>query len=212
MKLFNIVLIGSLTMTIMMGCTGSSHHKAQRQAIDPFKDAPKWVIYPDVKNGIGVAATAPACSGGVAFQRDVAMADAYFLAAVEIKALMLATLDDLKTSAKAGYQDDVERVTKRLVALETEQMVIPGLKKRDVWFNSQTGELWAWYAVSKENIAKGMAQALAMMKADKEFIREGVSYLDKNIKMLKEDARKRKRGTEHAGGKAFRILEKDLSN
>lgn len=160
----------------------------QKSFVNPYKGAPKWVRHPDLKEGIGVAAVAPYSKMGAAFQEEALLADAHHKVSTKVVAVVHTSLDMLREEDKFASYAAGHQVFKSVVAVETSKLTISGMRRRELWFNENTGELWGWYCLTLEDLKNNFHQAMQKAEADRAFIERGVKYLDENVRRLKEQA------------------------
>jgi len=196
--MFTIGKIGLIIVAINLfffGCTSQNQQslqiKKEMSECTALTNAPIWVINPTVDDGIGISGISGKSNGGISFQMDIARADAFNKAAMEIKTVVIATLDLVRETAKVDISNEARESMKNVTALEVREIPVSGLKRKNIWSSDCTGDLFAYYVISDNTIKNNVKKTLEKVNASHKVIDNAMEHLDKEITKIKENVQNR---------------------
>lgn len=143
-----ILLLAAMSL-LMVGCIGG---KPKTELADPcFKDAPQWVINPQVEGAIAAAGSAKKSAGGMQFTRDAAMANARSEISRVIEVKVKTMMKDFTQVTGVGDAETVDKVTSS-VSKQVSSQVLKGTMQKDAWF-SPCSELYVLVVLDPTQVA-----------------------------------------------------------
>jgi len=185
-----LILFIALSLIVgLAGCSGTKPviGKSEAKYFNPLEDLPKWVSEPEIDDALAVSAVAPYCHAGISCQIDILDAEAYQKLAMHTEAIIISTVDMLRETHQVANIEASKQTVKKLIALEIPAVSLPRIQRSKWFFNENTGDLWALYFVTDEALKDAFRLSLLKAGAEKQFIEEGVAYLDKNILQMKNN-------------------------
>jgi hypothetical protein len=191
--MLNIKKIGIIifiTNLLFTGCNNQSQlQKTEEKKCSALTGAPAWVINPTVDDGIGVSGISSSSKGGISFQIDIARADAFNKVAMEIKTIVIATLDLVRENTKVDISNEARESMKNVTALEVNMIPISGMKRKNIWASECTGDLFVHYVIPDNTIKNNVKKTLEKIKASNAIIDKSMIHLDKEIDKIKDNAK-----------------------
>ena len=183
------LFVASLLFT---GCNNQPkpQSKIEVKKCTALTGAPAWVIDPTVNDGIGVLGISSPSNGGISFQIDIARADAFNKVGMEIKTIVIATLDLVRENTKVDISNEARESMKNVTALEVNMIHVSGMKRKNIWTSECTGDLFTHYVIPDNTIKNNVKKTLEKVKASNVIIDKSMEHLNKEIDELKENAKK----------------------
>ncbi|PLX69882.1 MAG: hypothetical protein C0603_02815 [Denitrovibrio sp.] len=157
-----ILLLAAMSL-LMVGCIGG---QAKKELADPcFKDAPQWVINPQVEGAIAATGSAKKSAGGMQFTRDAAMANARSEISRVLEVKVKTMMKDFTQVTGVGDAQTVDKVTSS-VSKQVSSQVLQGTMQKDAWF-SPCSELYVLVVLDPSKVAmETKKQVVSSMKKD----------------------------------------------
>jgi hypothetical protein len=187
-KIIMSLFVASLLFT---GCNNQPkpQSKIEVKKCTALTGAPAWVIDPTVDDGIGVLGISSPSNGGISFQIDIARADAFNKVGMEIKTIVIATLDLVRENTKVDISNEARESMKNVTALEVNMIPVSGMKRKNIWTSECTGDLFTHYVIPDNTIKNNVKKTLEKVKASNAIIDKSMIHLDKEIDKIKDNAK-----------------------
>jgi hypothetical protein len=146
-----------LGVFVLTGC--SQKETAIEKTEGELKDAPQWVLVPEVKGFISAVGSAPANAGGdFAFQREEAMNDARNQLASQIEVKVNNMFKSFKGVTGGGsdatFDKSSEQVSKQIAS-----QTLHGTKIRNTWIN-ENQTLYVLMIIDTQSVKDYMGKAI----------------------------------------------------
>jgi hypothetical protein len=181
-----LVLIPALIVFALSGCAGQPVIGKDAKYFNPLDGLPKWVADPKTDDGLAVSVSAPYSHFGISNQLDILDAEARHQFALHMQAIVTSTLDMVRETHKLSNIEVGRQTVKKLLSIEIPTAVLPRLQRKKWYFNENTGDIWGFYTASDASLKDAFRLSLIRAGIEKQFIEEGVAYLDRNISKMKD--------------------------
>jgi hypothetical protein len=180
-----LVLISALIVFSLIGCAGQPVIGKDAKYFNPLDGLPKWGADPETDDGLAVSVSAPYSRLGISNQLDALDAEASHKFALQMQAIVTSTLDMVRETHKLSNLEVGRQTVKKLLSVEMPTAVLPRLQRKKWFFNENTGDIWGFYTASDASLKDAFRLSLIRAGIEKQFIEEGVAYLDSNISKMK---------------------------
>ena len=187
--LLKSLVVVSVATVAFTGCANDTPKVSKVYLNNELKDAPKWVMMPEVKGYVSELGIASQNAGNdFSFQREEAMADARDNLAKQISIKVNNMFKSFKavtgSGADATFDKSSEKVSKQIAS-----QTISGSKVKDTWI-SRSGTLYVLMAIDTKSVSDMMEKVVkTSFKNDKAMYQKFLASkaqgeLDKELEKL----------------------------
>jgi len=159
-------LLLMVSVFLVAGCAGMGGGEDKGLADPCFKDAPQWVLTPQVEGALAATGSAKKSKAGMQFTRDAAMANARSEISRMLEVKVKTMMKDFTRVTGVGEDAVVDKVTSS-VSKQVSSQVLKGTMQKNAWF-SPCSELYMLVVLDTDKVKSlTKKQVLTSMKNEK---------------------------------------------
>jgi hypothetical protein len=153
------LLVVSMTSVVFTGCANDNANISTGYVDMELKDAPKWVMNPEVEGYIAELGSASRNAGNdFSFQRTEAMADARDNLTKQISIKVNNMFKSFKTATGSGKDSTFDK-SSETVSKHIASQTLSGTKVKDTWI-SRSGTLYVLMVIDTKAVSDMMDKAI----------------------------------------------------